>query len=736
MDGGSSSRDASATLETLRAKDLEGKVINVMMLSEDAVGAAVEVLRTINTASGSLEALFKEQMKEMADASNEVLERLMSLEASAAEIGQAKDAQRQMAAHVLEIVHTFIDDQRSLYKSLSDIANKEFRSGYRSGSDVLSSRNGDEAYEVLKTTQQCSIRWEKSIEQYYTLLSDTGRALAHTLTQCAGSGGDSGRREKSVEAEVKSSLNRTLRRIDAAHIVEKLQMPMTCTAKFQKRMEDEAARVKEEEEKRRREAEEAAEKAKKRGFFRRRKADQEEDERAADAKATTRPRPGTKVSKYEIQSSFREASSSLMETVTDFLHLTQAIWDAFHAVSTRCKRCFSKDRTGGARSRSSRANGGGEELPRSDTGRAIEAKLNTNEEKAKEVAVSLEREEKEQVREKENDATGGNRKPKKGGISRLEEALRDIETDEGGLENSDSDSDGLFDSDSDKGGSAGGEGKSAKVAPSKAGAERKHATKYEESSVSSSDDEATSAKPRAQRNIAESIRDSDVEGGKSDSDSDSSYENPFGTTRSSSEKKERAPRRESLAGGIVSGGQLSDDDDDGSEIVALKLDDDESSDSDEAENNSPLKDSSGGSSVASDLSGFDDSEEDDEEEKRKGRSKRGGQGAVGRGMEASRGGKVNKTNDSGDRGRRGKSLRGKNEAINKGEATRVHKHPLDEEMEASNISLDDTYGEKVEGLGGALPERGGRNKGGTTRKTANTVDVNPKKQAKKRSGCF
>ena len=60
MDGAPSSSAAAEALADLKAKDLEGKVINVMMLSEDAVGAAIEVLLNIKSASGSLEALFRE----------------------------------------------------------------------------------------------------------------------------------------------------------------------------------------------------------------------------------------------------------------------------------------------------------------------------------------------------------------------------------------------------------------------------------------------------------------------------------------------------------------------------------------------------------------------------------------------------------------------------------------------------------------------------------------------------
>ena len=315
-----------------------------MMLSEDSVRNAASALVICGAAGSSLETLFREKMKAMADSTgNDVLEALGVLK-----VGEGPEGIARAHEAVTASVMSFIREQRRLFKSLSEVASKEFRS--RRGGDA-GGIQGDDATAIhakLKATQQAAIDWERSVSQYFSCFEDTGRTLAAVLTALR----EMAERESSTSsqttstAEVKKSVNRILRRIDASSILENIGKCKTCSKKFDDRIEKAA----EEEREKERAAEEEEKKAAKKGgwFGARRRREEEEEERENErekkriaeraAARSGRSKLGGKVSQYEMLTAIREASSTLQDSVVDYFHLTQAIWESFHAVGVKCEQ--------------------------------------------------------------------------------------------------------------------------------------------------------------------------------------------------------------------------------------------------------------------------------------------------------------------------------------------------------------------------------------------------------------
>ena len=262
------SSSLQASIDALYVKELEMKVLSVMMITESTTSEASVSLIASNACGETIDAQFREHMKEMADIVEvEVCGGLAKILYDSPDAGASRpdgssnddstsnssssssggsDVRRQVWTSVSQ----FLKAQNILHKKLGDVVNRELKS-FRADSDFVSASAVDkklnkssaanktdfkeEIHTRLTTIQSKAVSWHSAVDQYYNCFDTTAKILCKIF--CALH--DVTNKNKVDSNEIRNSCNRVLRRIDASSIVKGLnEKCFQCATKFDEMMRE------------------------------------------------------------------------------------------------------------------------------------------------------------------------------------------------------------------------------------------------------------------------------------------------------------------------------------------------------------------------------------------------------------------------------------------------------------------------------------------------------------------
>ena len=356
-------------IQALHLKEIEMQVLCVMMMTESSTSSAAKALVAVKACGARIEPQFRECMKEMADVTElEVVGEISKIlyDDTKGTIKSNSDLSKRPAdskqyssgnircsvtrRKVWISVRKFIKAQRDLHKSLANVVNREMKSGLVGGSDfsgnAMDMKDFTEIHNRLASIQKSAIEWENIVMQYYDCIEKTGRVLCKVLCELykRPMQGSSGQEDgmSSLDNEMRSSCNRALRKVDASVIVRGLEERcQSCATKFDKVMEKISAAA---------EAKASASDASKRNIKgssrifskKARSADKKEEHHLStdsefNSLGVSEKKLASKVSQFQMLAVSREASLTLQSSITEFLCLTQSIWQSLYSISLRCK---------------------------------------------------------------------------------------------------------------------------------------------------------------------------------------------------------------------------------------------------------------------------------------------------------------------------------------------------------------------------------------------------------------